>query len=229
MPLSCGSWEWRGDPASYESELMAIRNIVFDIGGVLIGWDPPGIVERTFGEADVPRERVHELFSNCDIWLALNRGELTQVEAMEAYRRDHAMSEQQVERFFAEVFACLELIEETPPLMRRLSAAGYRLFALSDNVREIVAHLRARDDFWQLFEGAVISAEVGVLKPNPAIYRHLLETHGLVAHETLFLDDVERNVAGAHSVGMHALLFTNAAQAERDLAELGIVLPEEEA
>ena len=208
---------------------MAIRNIVFDIGGVLIGWDPPGIVGRTFGGADASRERVLELFSNCDIWLALNRGELTQAEAMEAYRRDHAMSEEEVERFFAEIFACLELIAETPPLMRRLSAAGYRLFALSDNVREIVTHLRARDDFWHLFEGTVISAEVGVLKPNPAIYEHLLDTHRLVAKETVFLDDVERNVAGARAVGMHARLFTDVAQAERDLAELGIVLPEKEA
>ena len=101
-------------------------------------------------------------------------------------------------------------------------ALSYRLFALTDNVHEIVAHLQDTHQFWPLFEGATVSAEVGLLKPDPLIYRHLLDTHGLEADETVFLDDIPRNVAGAKDAGIHAFLFTTAEQAEADLASLGV-------
>ncbi len=109
--------------------------------------------------------------------------------------------------------------------MQRLARAGIRLFALTDNVRGIVTHLRAEHKFWEMFEGVTCSAEVGVLKPDARIYRSLLEQHGLKPDETLFFDDVVHNVQGAQAVGMHGRLFNDAAQAERELAELGVALP----
>ena len=202
---------------------MTIRNVVFDIGNVLVRWDPVGIVEMAFslaGEEAVARREA--LFGDIDIWRALNRGELTIVEAKRAYVADGHLSEEEAERLFDAIRASLTLLEDTPPLMERLAAAGYRLFALTDNVREIVADLSERHDWWALFEGATVSAEVGCLKPDPRIYRHLLESHGLAPDETVFLDDLPRNVEGARAAGMHAFVFTDAKQAERDLRSLGV-------
>lgn len=202
-----------------------IRNIVFDIGNVLVRWDSRGIVEAAFGiEGDAARERWQGLFVEADIWRALNRGEHTEDAAKQAFVEAGHCSEQEVEALFTALYDSLHLIEDTPPLMRRLKDAGYRLFALTDNVREIVAHLSARHDWWAMFEGVSNSAEIGVLKPDPRMYRHLLETNGLNAEETVFLDDMPGNVDGARAAGMHAFVFTDAVQAERDLRSLGVAI-----
>ena len=200
-----------------------IRNVVFDIGNVLVRWHPVGIVGAAFGlSGDAAEARRDQLFVSTDIWRALNRGELTQAEAMAAYVSQGHLTATEADALFAAIYASLEPLAETPPLMQRLSGAGYRLFALTDNVREIVSHLSALHDWWAMFEAVTNSAEVGVLKPDPGIYRHLLETNRLAPDETVFLDDVPGNVAGAQAMGMHGIVFADAAQAERDLRSLGV-------
>lgn len=204
---------------------MAIKNIVFDIGNVLVRWDSRGIVEAAFrlsGEEAAARHRA--LFVEADIWRALNRGEHTEAGAKRAFVEAGHLTEAEAEALWAALYASLHLIEDTPPLMERLARAGYRLFALTDNVHEIVAHLSATHDWWAMFEGVTNSAELGCLKPDPRMYAHLIETNGLVAAETVFLDDMPGNVAGAHAAGMHAFVFTDAAQAERDLRSLGVAI-----
>ena len=207
------------------TETRPIKNIVFDIGNVLVRWDSLGIVQAAFGLAgDEAGARRHALFVESDIWRALNRGEHSEEGAKRAYVEAGLLSQDDAERLFAALYASFHLLEDTPPLMARLAAAGYRLFALTDNVREIVAHLSDTHEWWALFEGVTNSAELGCLKPDPRIYRHLLETNGLVPQETVFLDDMPGNVAGAQAAGMHAFVFTDAAQAERDLRSVGVRL-----
>ncbi len=200
---------------------MAIRNSVFDIGHVILRWDPRQIVCQCFGESELAAEHALALFSRNASWLALNRGEVTLDKFRRTCSRDHGLSEAEAERLIAELFASLTPVERTLALMERLAAAGYRLFALSDNGREIVAHLGANHGFWPLFEGAVISAELGALKPDLRICRALLETHGLDPAETLFFDDITANVHGAQAVGLHARVFLEARQVESELRALG--------
>ena len=203
-----------------------IRSVVFDIGNVLVRWDSLGIVEAAFGlSGDEAKARRHALFGETDIWRALNRGEHTEAGAKAAYVEAGLLTADEAEAMFAALYASLHLIEDTPPLMERLRAAGYRIFALTDNVHEIVAHLSTTHDWWAHFEHVTNSAEIGVLKPDPRIYAHMLETNGLEPEETVFFDDMPGNVAGAQAAGMHAFVFTDAAQAERDLASLGVALP----
>ena len=202
-----------------------IRNVVFDIGNVLVRWDPLGIIETAFdlsGEAAAARR--HALFAESDIWRALNRGEFSEPEAKRAYVAAGLLTTDEADRLFAGIYAGLHLLADTPPLMERLRAAGYRLFALTDNVHEIVAHLEKEHRWWAFFEGAVSSAAVGCLKPDPRIFRHLLDEHRLDPQETVFFDDLPDNVAGARESGMHAFVFTDAAQAEADLRSLGVEL-----
>jgi putative hydrolase of the HAD superfamily len=113
-------------------------------------------------------------------------------------------------------------IDGTETLARRLKHAGYRVFGLTDNVHEIVTHLKSRYQFWELFEGVVVSAEVGLVKPHEAIFRHMIEVYDLTPSETVFLDDVQANVDGARSVGMEARMFTTATRCEADLRALGL-------
>ncbi|MDJ0978263.1 MAG: HAD family phosphatase [Erythrobacter sp.] len=205
---------------------MPIRNIVFDVGNVLVPWDPTGIETRALGEERMAQDAFVPPLRGNPIWLALNRGELSLGEAKARYIAEQGFAGEEIDRLWEALFASFPLIPETRALMDDLKSTGYRLFAITDNVREIVARLKRDYDFFDHFEVAAVSAELGFLKPDPRIYRWLLGTARIEADESVFLDDVERNVDGAKAVGMEAFVFTTAAKARADLRAMGVTLPE---
>ena len=198
-----------------------IKNIVFDIGNVVVRWSPEEIIRLTFGDCASAEEKAKSVFQS-DIWLNLNKGLLSENDAKTQYRDVLGFTELECERLFYYVKQTQILIYGSVELIRRCKSAGYRVFALTDNVHEIVSHLKATYTFWDLFEGAIVSAEVGLLKPQVEIYESLLYQYGLEASETVFIDDMPYNVAGAESVGMNAILFKNAYQCAQALKALGV-------
>ena len=199
-----------------------IKNVVLDVGNVFVRWSPPEIVRRCFDLAPDSSEnlaRAEALFRGA-AWRRLNLGELTQAEVEAIYQAELGLTADQARTVFFHVMDHQELIEGTEAIALRLKQAGYRVFGLTDNVHEIVRHYKTRYRFWELFEGAVVSAEIGLMKPDPAIFRHLLQTFGLKADETVFFDDYQANIDGAAAVGIHARLFTTARRCEDDLKAL---------
>ena len=201
---------------------MTIKNVVFDIGNVIVRWDPQLIVERTFGADRTNADLVQSIFPGKDVWLPLNKGEISAEHAMQRYQDQLGFSESETDNLWHNVLGTMDLISGTIALMDELKENGYRLFALSDNVHEIVVYLKSEYDFWSHFEGVVISAEVALLKPDPQIYTHLLDQFNLKAEETVFMDDMPKNVDGAQSVGMAAIQFSTVAEAKRELVNLGL-------
>ncbi len=201
---------------------MTIRNIVFDVGNVIVPWDPLGIEQRALGSERVCLDRYVSPLRGNPLWLAINRGEISLAEAKDRYVSDYEFNPSDIDKLYDQLMASFPLKTDTLELMHDLRAAGYRLFAITDNVHEIVAHLKETLEFWSLFEVAAVSAELGILKPDPRIYRWLLDTAGIDAAESVFLDDVKANVDGAEAVGMEARLFSDAAQARHDLGTLGV-------
>ena len=201
---------------------MKIENIVFDVGNVIVKWSPIEIVRRTFGPAVNIVESADLIFRN-ELWMALNRGELTEDQAKLEYLRLLDVDEAKIDLLFRHIKETQDLVDGTAGLLGRLHDAGYSAYALTDNVREIVHYLRERYDFWSLFSGAIVSAEVGCLKPHPEIFEHLLTKYDLQANQTVFIDDVLQNVQGAENVGLTGILFTDADSCESRLRELGLV------
>ena len=200
-----------------------IRNIIFDIGNVLVRWSPEAICAAAFGAERATPAAVASVFGD-PLWLALNRGERSAADTMAMYAVKLDWDDDLRDRFFGHITDSLVPVPGTVAMMDRLRGAGYRLFALTDNVHEIMAHLRARYDFWDRFEGVVNSADIGMLKPDPAIFRHTLDQFGIAADETLFLDDLQKNIDGARGVGIHAIRFETADQAEADMRAMGITV-----
>jgi putative hydrolase of the HAD superfamily len=201
-----------------------IRNVIFDVGNVFVRWSPSEVIRRCFNlapESEENRQRAESLFRS-PIWTRLNLGELTQVEAELAYQTQFGLTKAETANLFFHVMDHQDLIDGTESIARRLQQAGYRLFGLTDNVQEIVAHLKMRYQFWDLLEGAVVSSEVGLMKPDQAIFRHIVKTFNLTTSETVFLDDYQANVDGARSIGMEACLFTTPNRCEQDLHTLGL-------
>lgn len=201
--------------------LPQIKNVVFDIGNVLVRWSPIEIIRLTFGESDDSQTRAKTIFQS-PLWLAINRGELNKAESRNQFQQQFGFTPETVEQLFYYVKHTQLTLFGSVDLVKRVKAAGYRTFALTDNVGEIVEHLKQRHDFWPLFEGAIVSAEVKCLKPSAEIFNHLLEKYELKAEECVFIDDVLVNVEGAKKLGFSTIQFKNAQQCEQDLKALGL-------
>ena len=200
---------------------MSIRNIVFDIGNVFVRWAPEEIIRLTFGLNCDKGEISPELFQSA-IWKSLNKGEITEGDASLKYQNEFNWSNEDCQRFFYYVKATQLEIYGTFELAIQLKEAGYSLYALTDNVNEIVDFLKRTFEFWPIFDGTTVSAEVGILKPAPEIYRKLLSMHGITASETVFIDDMPYNIEGAESQGIAGIQFSSADQCAQDLRDMGV-------
>jgi putative hydrolase of the HAD superfamily len=110
--------------------------------------------------------------------------------------------------------------------MKQIRSSGIKTGLLSNMPVDMIRHVRQQFAWLSQFDHQTFSAEVGVVKPDPAIYRHSLEGLGVAASEALFVDDREPNIAGARAVGVRAIQFRSIAQLRADLGRLGFpVLP----
>ncbi|KZN30165.1 hypothetical protein N480_04240 [Pseudoalteromonas luteoviolacea S2607] len=198
-----------------------IKNVVFDIGNVVVRWSPEDIISMTFGRSHFDSGLIERVFYT-DIWLDLNKGLMSEEETKLRYQKELGLNQSDCDRLFHYIKHSLIPIYNSEALIERVKKAGYKVYALTDNVHEIVDYLKETYQFWPLFEGAIVSADLGVLKPQPAIYDALLTQFSLNANETVFIDDMPHNVAGAKTMGIEAIQFEDAGQCEDELKKLGL-------
>ncbi|MCF2859517.1 HAD family phosphatase [Pseudoalteromonas sp. SMS1] len=199
-----------------------IKNVVFDIGNVVVRWSPADIISMTFGESANQVELTEKIFHS-EIWLDLNKGLMTEAETKLKYQQTLALTREDCDRLFHYIKQSLIPIYDAVPLIERVKQAGFKVYALTDNVHEIVDYLKSTYQFWPLFEGVIVSADLGVLKPDPAIYDALLTQFSLKANETIFIDDMPHNVAGAKAMGIEAIQFEDTKQCELALKMRGLI------
>jgi HAD superfamily hydrolase (TIGR01509 family) len=203
-----------------------LRNVIFDVGGVLVDWSPQTILERFYADPATRAALAAALFLHPD-WRALDRGALSEADLVASVSARAGRPIAELEALLDAVRASLTPKPATIALLRSLHRQGVPLYCLSNMPVSIYAYLRVRHDFWDLFRGIVISGEVGMLKPEPEIYEYLLARFGLQAEDTMFIDDMPVNVAAARASGLHGLRFHDARTAEPALREfLRLAAPE---
>lgn len=198
-------------------------NIVFDLGGVVVRWEPHALIARQFAPMD--RDRVFHQVVAHDDWLELDRGTLALDAAISRAATRTALPEADIAAFFAQVPLSLDLVDGTHTLLPRVKQAGHSLYCLSNMAQHSLDFLERAYDFWPLFDGRVFSCLVGLIKPEPPIYAHLLERHALDPSATVFIDDLQVNLDAAARFGIKTIRFESASQCERELAALGCALP----
>ncbi|MEZ4708239.1 MAG: HAD-IA family hydrolase [Caldilineaceae bacterium] len=109
---------------------------------------------------------------------------------------------------------------ETVALMHELTELEATLYCLSNMPVERYAWLRQSYNFWPLFSGIIISGEIQLIKPDAAIYQHLLQKFELPAEACLFLDDSPPNIEAANALGIHGILFQDAADCRHQVFRL---------
>lgn len=178
-----------------------MKNIVFDLGGVLFARDKhkcsPEFIDffRFIRTDPMP-----------DFWVEYDRGTLTLDQVVDALCALHGCTPEVARAYLQEAIDRQEPVRATEWLVGELKRAGYRLYVLSNMSREFIDFLR-RADVYALFDGEVVSCEEGTVKPEPRIYRILLDRYGLDPAQTLFIDDRAANIAAAREAGIDGFLF----------------------
>jgi len=193
-------------------------NVIFDLGGVVVEWSPQTICAQAFDDPALRQVAMKHILQHPD-WLELDRGSLAREEAIQRASSRTTWSPDAVGDFFDTVLASLRLKADTVALMQRMHAAGHKLYCLSNMPHHALAYLERSYTFWDLFSARVISCQVGMCKPEPAIYAHLLQHCAIDPAQSVFIDDMQVNVDAAAPFGIHPLRFDNAAQCENALAE----------
>jgi len=198
---------------------VAIKNIVFDIGNVLVKWAPHEIISSIFPEVD--EKEFYEKMR--PIWIDLNLGKLSEIEAVSLYHKELAVPKDKLTKMMHEFKAHQKPLPGSLELLQKLSDLNFNLYSITDNIKEIMEFHRKHSDFIPFFKDIIVSADVGILKPDSRIYEHLLKKHNLIAKESVFMDDMAINVEGAISVGMHSFQFFDSNQCIKELTKLGIL------
>jgi putative hydrolase of the HAD superfamily len=107
----------------------------------------------------------------------------------------------------------------------RIKEAGFRLGILSNMGDGVLAHLKPHLPWLSLFDHLTWSCELGIVKPDPAIYLHTVKKLNVSPEKALFIDNLEKNIVGAEAVGLHAALFVNVEQLQKDLSARAFPLP----
>ncbi|WP_119156791.1 HAD family hydrolase [Caldimonas tepidiphila] len=203
-------------------------NLVFDFGGVLFTWQPARLLREWLPHRAVCDESaarlVAEIFQGCvpgSDWASFDRGEHEAEALVERIARRTGHPADEVRRIVDAVPSHLTVQRDTVALMAELKERGHRLFYLSNMPAPYADHLEAAHDFLDWFEAGVFSARVGLIKPEPAIFRHAERVFGVPGERCVFIDDVAHNVEAARACGWQALQFTGAAPCREALVALG--------
>ncbi len=198
-----------------------IRTIIFDIGNVLtaFGWrdfmGSFGFDKET--EAKVCRATVESPF-----WCECDRGVLSDEEILDGFIQNDPTVEKELRQVYSNLHGIVTRLDYAIPWIRELKEKGYQVLVLSNFSEKGWHENQDALDFMEYVDGGIISYTKQLIKPDPAIYRLLLDQYGLKAEECVFLDDTAVNVKGAESVGMNGIVFENRKQAIAELKKLGV-------
>ncbi len=184
-----------------------IKAIVFDFGGVLIGWDPRQLYSRYFPEQPQAMEDFLAEVSFMEWNAQQDKGrsftEAVALLSKEFPHRAHLISAYQ--EHWEE--SLTGIIEGTVELLRALKEKGYPLYGLSNWAEETFSIVRHKFEFLNLFDEIILSGEVKLIKPDPEIYELCLQKIGKPADQCLFIDDSETNIIAAQKLGFDTVQF----------------------
>lgn len=202
----------------------AIEAVVFDIGGVLLDWDPRYLYRKLFDDEEA-MNRFLEQVCTMDWHERHDRGHSV-TESCEKLATAHP---EHAELIRAWGLRGEEMvagpIDGTVQILQELRQAGIPCYALTNMERESYPQRVARYPFLSWFDGAVVSGFEGVIKPDPQIFELLMSRFDLSPSSTLVIDDVAANVEAARSLGMRALRFRSPARLRTELERLGLLAP----
>ena len=198
-----------------------IRTIIFDIGNVLtvFGWKN---FLKSFGFDAETEEKVAKATMDNPFWNEFDRGMLNEEEMLAGFIRNDPSVEKEIRQIYENLHGILTKADYAIPWIKELKAKGYQVLVLSNFSSKVARENPDALEFLEYVDGGILSYQDGVIKPDPAIYRLLLDRYGLKPEECVFLDDIQKNLDAAKAFGIHTILFRSMEQAREELRALGV-------
>ena len=182
-----------------------IRNVIFDLGNVLISFRPAEYLDTKEYPEEIKATILNDIF-HAGEWSQLDNGDITVAEAISSIAERSSLTKEEIAHIFNLRTDLMVPLNQNVDLLPELKKNGYRLYFLSNFPVDIFHEIKSGYYFFNYFDGGVISAEVRFSKPDSRIYEILLEKYSLIPEECLFIDDLEINVKSARLIGMKGLV-----------------------
>ena len=196
--------------------MTSIDAVVFDIGGVLVDWDPRHLYRQLIPDE---AEMEHFLETICTLeWHKDHDRGMSTAESCAVLAEQHPEHAALIHAWAERTDDMIAgTIDGTIDILAELRAAGTRLYVLSNMEADTFPRRLERYEFLRWFDDHVVSGFEGIIKPDLALFRRLLRRFDLQPDRTIFVDDSAINVEAAASIGMHAILFESPAQLRKEL------------
>lgn len=204
-----------------QEEDRLIRNIIFDVGNVLVDYDWETYL-KSFGFSEEKYEKIADVMFRSRIWGERDRGLYEEEEYLQQFVAEAPEYEADIREVLRRSPETIHKLPYAETWVKYLKSQGYQLYVLSNYCNYMLERTRAQMDFLKYMDGVVFSCEVRELKPEAAIYKKLLDTYHLEPEKSVFLDDRAENCKGAEAFGIHTIQFRDFKQAAADLEKLGV-------
>ena len=184
-----------------------IKNVIFDIGNVLMDFDWMKYMRSRYGENEEKIRIINDAIWSHGYWQAMDRGEISGQEAVDRVAAVAPEYEQDIRQTLAQAGNAMHKHSYAIPWLRELKDMGKDVYYLSNYSEFAMEANWGVLDFLPLMDGGIFSCYVKMAKPDHAIYRHLCEKYHLDPVECLFTDDMPENIQAAKECGFHAILF----------------------
>ncbi len=178
-----------------------IRNIIFDLGNVLISFRPADYLEKKNYPAQIRKRILSDIFGSRE-WLLLDKGIISLEEAIYRIACKSSLKREEIASIFNIRTDIMFPLADNTCILPELKKEGFRLYYLSNFPADIFAEIKNRNSFFEYFDGGIISADVKQSKPDEAIFRIFFEKFKISPEESFYIDDLDVNVQAALSVGM---------------------------
>lgn len=202
-----------------------IKNVILDVGRVLVSWDPEKAM-RKLGFEEETIKVVADATVNTPIWNESDRGVWTDEEILSAFYEKAPDYKKEIDLFWNHIDYAITQFPYAKDWIRGMKKQGLHVYILS-NYGDLT-YQKTKDealDFLPLTDGALFSYTVQLIKPDAKIYETLLEKYHLTADECVFIDDRQENVEGAKKVGIQGICFETFEQVKEDLKQYRIDVP----
>ena len=185
-----------------------IRNIIFDLGNVLISFKPEEFLKSGKYPEEFTERALNDVFHSKE-WLQLDNGDISLSDAIRSISLKSSLNSEEITGIFNLRTRIMFSLDHNVKILPELKKRGFSLYYLSNFPSDIFPDIKNANSFFEYFDGGIISADVRFSKPQKRIYEILIEKYSLLPEESVFIDDIKINVEAALLTGMHGIHLPN--------------------
>ncbi len=199
-----------------------IDTVIFDIGNVLAYFSWKESIRSLYGDGELYNRVADATVGNTKKWIEMDRGVMSYEEVLESFYCDVPDIKDEICAAVSKFYDDIAPYDYSEQWVLTLKNKGYKVYLLSNYGKVPYELSLPKFTFTQHVDGAVISYEAKLIKPDPNIYKFICNKYGIDPKRAVFLDDMPENVAAAEEYGFRGIVFTDKASADGQLKEMGV-------